>query len=242
MKLDVLAIGAHPDDIELACGGTVALCVKQGKKVGLVDCTQGELGTRGTPELRAEEAENARLILRVEKRWNLEIPDGNIEVNQVNLLKLITIIRETQPHILLIPHSEERHPDHTHTHHLCKEAWFYSGLEKIQTMYDGKPQMPFRPENYLQYMQRYEFEPSVIIDVSETFQIRLESIKAFKSQFYQSSSKERETVLSRLDFLELIEVRARFWGNKISVKYGEPFFSPVRIGVGDLFHLKLMKG
>ncbi len=133
MQVDILAIGAHPDDIELSCGGTIAKLVKDGHKVGLADITQGELGTRGSKGIRAKEALAAAKILGVVTRRNLKIPDGNIELNRTNLKKVITLIRELRPKVLIIPHSVERHPDHVHAHRLCKEAWFYSGLRKIQT-------------------------------------------------------------------------------------------------------------
>ena len=138
MKTDVLAIGAHPDDLELACGGTIAKLVKQGYKVALADATRGEMGTRGTKQIRTKEAETAAHILGAITRRNLEIPDGNVEVNKENIRKVITLIRELQPTVLIIPHGVERHPDHAHTNQLCKEAWFYAGLKKLSTRSQGK--------------------------------------------------------------------------------------------------------
>lgn len=242
MAVDVLAIASHPDDLELACGGTIAKLVKQGFKVAMADATQGELGTRGTKEIRAKEAEQAAKTLGSTTRRNLQIPDGSVEVNQENLKKVITLIRELQPKILLIPHSIDRHPDHYHTHHLCKEAWFYSGLVKIETQVDGKLQTAFRPENYFEFMQWYEFQPSFIVDISDTWETKLEAIRAYSSQFHDPNSKEPETRLSRPEFLELVEVRARNYGRKIGVKFAEPFFSYIPIGIKSVFDLVMNKG
>lgn len=237
MKLDVLAIGAHPDDIELACGGTVAKLVLQGKKVGILDLTQGELGTRGSRDIRHEEAAHAAKILGVHIRENLELPDGNIEIDKENRLKVMTMIRRYQPEILIIPHQLDRHPDHEHAHFLTKEAWYYAGLEKIQTYDEGKLQQPFRPKKYFHFMQRFGFPPSFIVDISEQFEIRMNAVRAFSSQFYNPLSQERETLLSRPDFLEHIETRLRHWGNQIGVRFGEPFYSPETIGIRDIFSM-----
>jgi bacillithiol biosynthesis deacetylase BshB1 len=233
MNVDVLAIGAHPDDIELACGGTVAKLVQQGHKVSLCDLTQGELGTRGTREIRTEEAQKAAKILGVETRRNLQIPDGNIEVNKSNLLKIITLIRELKPSLLIIPYGVERHPDHVHTSELCREAWYYSGLEKIKTKLRGKTQERHRPHHYFEFMQWLEFEPAFIVDISDTFDLKMKSVRAHASQFYNPESKESETKLSRPDFLEIIETRCRYFGSKIGVKHGEPFMSKWSLGIND---------
>ncbi len=237
MKLDVLAIGAHPDDIELACGGTIAKFVNQGKKTGICDLTQGELGTRGSKEIRHTEANNAAKILGVEVRENLGLPDGNIEITMENRLKLMTVIRRYQPELLIIPFHLDRHPDHEHAHHLAKEAWYYAGLEKMPTTDGGKQQDPFRPRKYFMFMQRYGFPPSFIVDISDQFETRMNAVRAFKSQFYDPASTERETILRRPDFLENIETRLRHWGTRIGVKYGEPFYSYEPIGVRDIFSL-----
>ncbi|MFA5833010.1 MAG: bacillithiol biosynthesis deacetylase BshB1 [Bacteroidota bacterium] len=235
MKLDVLAIGAHPDDIELSCSATVAKLIKQGKKVGILDLTEGELGTRGSRAIRKKEAETATKILGVPTRMNLGFPDGNIEVNQTNIKKIIQIIRFYQPSILLFPHWLERHPDHEHTHRLCREAWFYSGLEKISTNYQGKRQAPFRPKKYFHFMQKYEFPPTFIVDVSDVYETKIKSLMAFESQFYNPKSKERETILSSRLFLESIYARDRHFGSHINVEYGEPFFSIEPLGFNSFF-------
>jgi bacillithiol biosynthesis deacetylase BshB1 len=240
-EVDVLAIGAHPDDVELSCGGTVANCVQQGYKVGILDLTRGELGTRGTPKTRAEEAANAASVLGVMVRENLGLPDGNIEVNEKNRLKLISVYRKYRPKILLMPHWLERHPDHEHAHTLAREAWFYSGLRKIETKSNGKIQEPWRPERYFHFMQTYEFTPSFIVDISSTYETRVNAMMAYKSQFYNPASKEPATFLSQKSFIELLETRMKYYGSQINAKYGEPFYSVETIGVTDLFALPKFK-
>lgn len=242
MQLDILAIGAHPDDVELTCSGTLAKCVRQGYKVGIVDLTAGELGTRGTKTIRQNEAREAARILGVHTRENLGMPDGNIEQNRKNLLRIIQLYRKFKPKILLIPHWHERHPDHVHTHYLCREAWFYSGLRKIETKLNGKKQEPWRPHYYFHFMQKYHFIPSFIVDISDVFDVRMNAIKAHKSQFYNPNSSEPETILSRREFLDWIETRAKFYGEMIGVRFAEPFYSVNPIGTDDIFSLKLFKG
>ncbi|MDD8016784.1 MAG: bacillithiol biosynthesis deacetylase BshB1 [Bacteroidota bacterium] len=237
MKLDVLAIAAHPDDIELSCAATVAKLVRKNFKVGILDLTEGELGTRGSRSLRRKEASDAAKILGVHVRENLYLHDGNIEVNQTNVKKVIHIIRHYQPALLLFPHWLERHPDHEHAHTLCREAWFYSGLEKIETKYKGKRQEPFRPKKYFHFMQKYEFTPSFIVDVSDVYEVKKASLMAFESQFYNPKSKERETILSSKLFLESIYARDRHFGSLINVEYGEGFYSIEPLGVGSFFSL-----
>ena len=241
MQLDLLAIGAHPDDIELCCGGTVAKMARAGYKVGIVDLTEGELGTRGTRSIRAREARAAAKILGC-VRENLRLPDGNIELTEANRLKLVGLYRKYRPSILLIPHFAERHPDHVRSHHLCREAWFYAGLRKIETRLDGVKQEAWRPNNYFQYMQWQEFEPSFAVDISEVYGQRLRAIKAHKSQFHDPKSKDPQTILSQKGFLEMLEARATYYGYRIGTKYAEPFYSVELIGVGDPFGLKLFKG
>jgi len=240
MELDLLAIGAHPDDVELCCSGTIVKAVKSGFRVGIVDVTEGELGTRGTRELRLKEAMKAAKILGVQ-RENLRIPDGNVEVSQKNILKLITVLRKHRPKYLLIPHFEERHPDHEHTHHLAKEAWFYSGLAKIKTKLNGQAQKPWRPDAYFHYMQWYEFVPTFIVDITDVYQTRIASIKAHRSQFYDPSSKDPQTILSQQSFLEFVEARVRNYGMKIGTTYGEPFYSVEPVGVKNLFDVKMRR-
>ncbi len=234
MKLDVMAIGAHPDDVDLTCGGTVIKLAKLGKRVGLVDITRGELGTRGTSELRAQEAQTAARILGAAIRENLGIPDGDIENTMANKLRLVSVIREFRPDVLLFPYWRDRHPDHEHAYTLCKEAWFLAGLEKIVTDVDGKSQEPWRPRAYYHFMHWFEFEPSFIVDISAEFEQRMECVKAFRSQFFNPDSTERETVLSTPAFLEMLRTRMAYYGLRIGVHYGEPFWSPAGIKINDI--------
>jgi bacillithiol biosynthesis deacetylase BshB1 len=238
MKLDVLAIAAHPDDIELSCAATVAKIIASGKTVGILDLTEGELGTRGTRKIRRREAKLAASLLGISVRLNLHLPDGSISVTQQNVRKVIGILRQYRPEVLLIPHWQERHPDHVHAHHLAKEAWFYSGLEKITTRMKGKKQSPHRPAKYYHFMQKYEFQPSFIVDVSDVYKKKMESLAAFRSQFHDPKSTEPETMLSSKHFLESIYARDRHFGSLINVEYGEPFFCIEPIGVQSIFSLK----
>ncbi|HTY11677.1 MAG TPA: bacillithiol biosynthesis deacetylase BshB1 [Bacteroidota bacterium] len=239
MKLDVLAIGAHPDDVELACAATIAKLVKAGKKVAILDLTQGELGTRGSKSLRKQEAARSAEILGVEFRENLRIPDGNIEVNRKNITEVIEILRTVQPTVVIFPHWLERHPDHEHANRLCREAWFLAGLEKIPTRSNGKKQEPFRPKKCYHYMQKYEFAPSFIVDVSDVYETKTKALSSFESQFYNPHSKERETLLSSKLFLESIKARDMHFGSLINAAYGEPFFSVEPVGIDSFFSLKV---
>lgn len=237
MKLDVLAFGAHPDDVELSCGGTLAKLAKHGKAVGIVDLTRGEMGTRGTPDRREAEAAEAARILGVAVRENLGIPDGNIELTPANTLKVVQVIRKYRPDVILIPHWLERHPDHEHTHQLCRKAWFSAGLEKVETTVLGVLQDPFRPRAVYHYMQWYEFTPSFVVDISEEFEQRMQAVRAFASQFYNPQSNERETALSSPEFLRFMETRFAYYGSRIGRRYGEPFYSINIVGISDLFAL-----
>ncbi|MGE5840541.1 MAG: bacillithiol biosynthesis deacetylase BshB1 [Deltaproteobacteria bacterium] len=237
MKLDVLAIGAHPDDVELSCGGTVIKLVKQGRKVGIVDLTEGELGTRGTAKVRRQEAAEAARILGVSARECLNLQDGNIELSMANRLSLVRAIREFQPEVLLIPYAVDRHPDHERAFTLCREAWFSSGLAKVETTAHGVKQSHFRPRSYYCFMQWHEFTPSFIVDITDEYDQRMEAVKAFRSQFHDPSSKEPETVLSSPEFIEMLRARYEYYGDRIGKKYGEPFFSYSMISVPDIYSL-----
>lgn len=241
MNLDILAIGAHPDDVELCCGGTIAKIARAGRKVGIVDLTEGELSTRGTPAIRNKEAMAAARILGC-TRENAELPDGRIDTSLPCRMKLIQLYRKYRPKILLIPHHEERHPDHVNAHHLCREAWFYAGLRKIETALNGVRQEPWRPHNFFSYMQWHEFTPSFAVDISDVYGRRLRAIKAHKSQVYNPQSKGPRTILSQQDFLEMLEARARYYGYRIGVRYAEPFYSVQLLGVPDILGLTLFKG
>jgi bacillithiol biosynthesis deacetylase BshB1 len=226
-----MAIGAHPDDVELSCGGTIIKLVKQGRKVGIVDLTQGELGTRGSKEIRAKEAARAAAIMGVHVRENLRIPDGNIEPTIGNRL-----IRAYRPELILFPYNVDRHPDHERAHTLCREAWFAAGLEKVPTQVKGRRQDPFRPRAYYNFMQWFEFPPSFIVDISPEYDQRVEAMHAYRSQFYDpANTKERDTVLTSPEFLDMVRTRLEYYGDRIGVRYGEPFFSPAALRIDDLF-------
>lgn len=240
MKLDVLALAAHPDDVELCAGGTVCLLAKQGYKVGIVDFTKGELGSRGTPEGRMQEADAAARIIGLAARENLGIPDGAIENTGEHRRRIIRAVRRYRPHIVLLNPMECRHPDHGNAARLAADALFYGGLRKIETVDDdGTPQEPWRPNHVLHYMQAIPFEPTFVIDVSDVWEQRIQALQAFRSQFYnpdyRASDDEPETFVSNPGFFKWIEARARTYGHHIGATYGEPFlYRHGPFGVTDL--------
>ena len=229
MKFDALFFAAHPDDIELSCGGTVIKLSGSGKKTAIVDLTAGELSTRGSLSIRKRETNNAGRILGINKRFNLGIPDGNIQNNSANRIKIIKIIRELRPDIIFLPHYHDRHPDHFHTHKLVKEAAFYSGLQKIKTTLNGKSQQAHRPRRNIYYMQTYTFEPSFIIDISGVFEKKMNAVNCYKSQFFNPSSNEPRTFISDKRFMDYVKARASFYGFQAGVLYGEAFFIEEKI-------------
>ena len=182
MNLDFLTFAAHPDDAELSMGGTIAKMIKKGKSFGIIDLTQGELGTRGNKETRKKEADDASSILDITIRENLEIPDGNIFVNEENTIKIIEILRKYRPKIIFAPYFNDRHPDHIEASKLIKRAMFLSGLPKIETKSDNQVQEAFRPKKLFYFIQTYEFDPTFIIDISDTFDTKMKSMRAYKTQ------------------------------------------------------------
>lgn len=225
IKLDVLALAAHPDDTELSCSGTLATLVKQGLKVGVVDLTRGEMGSRGTPELRLMEANAAADILGLQVRDNLGLPDCGLENSEKHRLQIIEVIRMYRPDICLINAPDDRHPDHGNAARLCIDALFYSGLSKLKTFYPtGEEQEPWRPYHILHYMQDRHFAPDVIFDITDSIDLKEKAILAFKSQFNViSPDDEPETYISSSSFFENLRARSRDFGHQIGVKYGEPF-------------------
>jgi bacillithiol biosynthesis deacetylase BshB1 len=224
MNTDVLVFAAHPDDAELAMGGTIAKLTLSNYKVGIIDLTRGELGTRGSADIRQKEAFESAIVLKTSFRENLYIPDGNIAVNQENLIKVIMTIRKYKPKIVFAPYFNDRHPDHIDTSILIKRAMFYSGLQKIKTFNREVPQHSYRPKKLFYYMQTYTFKPSFIVDISETFDLKMKAIECYTTQFHNPKSLEPETFISRPEFLSYIKSRAVSTGFKIGKSYGEAFF------------------
>lgn len=240
MKLDILAIGSHPDDVELGCSGTLINEIKRGKKVGIIDLTQGELGTRGTVETRYQEAADAAKIMGVGVRENLKMRDGFFKNDETHQMQLIKAIRKYQPEIVIGNILEDRHPDHGRGGWLIYDACFLSGLRQVKTTgEEGKEQEKWRPKMLLHYIQDRFYEPDLIIDVSDVWEQRMEAIKAYKTQFYDPDSTEPQSYLSNPDFLDAIVARARSLGKRIGVKYGEGFVSKKSIGIAGLDALVL---
>lgn len=238
MKLDILAFAAHPDDAELSCGGTLAKHVASGKKTGIVDLTRGELGTRGTPELRAKEAEKAARILGVSVRDNLALPDGFFEESEDSVKRIIEIVRHFQPEIVLANAVYDRHPDHGRGGELVSRACFLAGLEKIKTLdADGKPQEAWRPKAVYRYIQDRFMKPDFVIDVSDVWDIKMKAIQAFSSQFHNPDSQEPITYISTPEFLYFLEARAREMGHPAGFEYAEGFVCERTPGVDSLFDL-----
>ncbi|MEX1062144.1 MAG: bacillithiol biosynthesis deacetylase BshB1 [Balneolaceae bacterium] len=225
METDILVFGAHPDDTELCCGGTIAKLVRQGRNIGVVDLTRGEMGTRGTPETRMKEAELAAGILGLSSRDNLGFPDSRIENSRACQLPVIERVRFYKPHICIIGPPHDRHPDHGDASRLLTDALFYSGLRKIETRGpEGRLQLPHRPAHILHYMQDQPFEPDFIFDITETLTIKEKAVRAFATQFnVEDPGKEPETYISGREFFEGIRARARHYGHLGGVLYGEPF-------------------
>lgn len=222
-KHSVLAIAAHPDDVELCCAGTLAKLAAQGHSVGILDLTKGEMGTRGTPETRLIEADKAAEILNA-ARYNLGLPDTRLENSREHQLQIIRVIRAVQPKICFINSHIDRHPDHGHAHKLELDSLFYSGLAKIETSLNGEPQQPWRPKHIFYYMQDTLFEPDVVFDISDTMEIKEKAILAFKTQFNVPDNENGpKTYISGTEFFEMLRARARLFGHQIGVKFGEPF-------------------
>ncbi len=236
MKFDILAFAAHPDDVELAAAGTLLAHIALGKKVGIVDLTRGELGTRGSAELRDEEAANSSKILGIHARENLRLRDGFFVKDEASLLKVITMIRKYRPEIVLCNSEFDRHVDHGRAADLVHEACFLSGLRKIETQLDGKPQEAWRPKATYHYIQDYYTKPDIIFDITPYFNQKSEAIKAFKSQFFNptSNQNEPETPISSADFWAFLEARARQFGRLINTTYAEGFTVKRPIGTKDL--------
>ena len=238
MKLDILVLPVHPDDAELGCSGTIAKEIALGKKVGIVDLTRGELGTRGSAEIRDQESAASAKILGLAVRDNLGLPDGFFENNKPHQLKVIEAIRRFRPEIVITNAYHDRHPDHGRASDLVEDSAFLSGLRKIETYYDEEKQQEWRPKLVLHFIQDNYIKPDILVDVTDYWDKKLESIHAFGSQFYNPEWEgEPQTYISSPEFIQVIEARAREYGKSIGVKFAEGFISRKILGVNDLFDL-----
>ena len=238
MKLDILAFGAHPDDVELACGATIAKEISLGKKVGIIDLTRGELGTRGSAELRDQESENAANILGVSVRENLGFADGFFLNDKEHQLEVVKMIRKYQPKIVLCNAVDDRHIDHSRGSELVSDACFLSGLVKIETVLNGKNQDKWRPKQVYHYIQWKTIEPDFVVDISSYIDVKMQSVMAYKTQFYDPENKEAETPITSKNFLDSIKYRASDLGRLINSDYAEGFTAERYVAVDSLFNLK----
>lgn len=237
MKLDILAFGAHPDDVELGCGATIAKEIANGKKVGIIDLTRGELGTRGTAKTRDAEANEAAKILGVQVRENLEFADGFFVNNQQHQLEIIKILRKYQPDIVLCNAIDDRHIDHGKGSKLVSDACFLSGLIKIETEVEEKLQTQWRPKAVYHYIQWKNIEPDILVDVSGFMDTKLKAVFAYKTQFYNPDSKAPETPISSKNFIDSIDYRAKDLGRLIGADHAEGFTVERYPAVESLFNL-----
>ena len=233
MKLDLIAFGVHPDDVELSCAGVLLVEKNNGKKIGIIDLTQGELGTRGDAETRLKEAAAAAKILGVEIRDNLGMADGFFQNDEAHQRKIIESLRNYQPEIILCNAISDRHPDHGRSAKLVEDAAFLSGLGKVETMKDGLKQNHWRPKYVLHYIQDRFLQPNFVVDITSVFEQKLEAIKAYSSQFYNSNADGPQTYISTPDFLDSVVYRHKWFGKMIGVKYAEGFISNKMIGVNS---------
>lgn len=239
MNVDVLCIGAHPDDVEMTSAGTVLSLVDQGKTVAVVDLTRGELGTRGTPEIRLQEAAEGARIMRLADRQNMGFKDGFFQNDEAHQRALIAWIRHYQPQIVLTNAVEDRHPDHGRAAQLVTDACFYSGLRQIATTdpVTGEPQTAHRPAFVYYFIQDRSLKPDFVVDVSPYWSQKLQAIQAYKSQFFNPESAEPQSYISGEPFMRFLESRTREHGHMINVEFGEGYISKRMLGVKDLFSL-----
>lgn len=239
MKTNILAIGVHPDDVELSCCGTVLRHIDLGYTVGLIDLTKGELGTRGNAKIRRKEALASAKIMGAAFRDNLDIGDGFFELNKTNKLKLVKAIRRYQPDIVFANALTDRHPDHGRAAKLISDACFLAGLQKVETKFKGKKQDRWRPKAIYHYIQDHTLHPDLVVDTTDYMDKKIECILAFKTQFYDPSGKQKglETPISSKDFLESVKAKNRVHGRYINATFGEGFNVERPIGVGDLMRV-----
>jgi bacillithiol biosynthesis deacetylase BshB1 len=227
--VDIIFFGAHPDDVELSAGGTAAKSVKDGLRIGIVDLTRGEMGTRGTPQTRQKESQAAAKALGATFRQQLDFQDGNLQTGREQELEIIELLRIRRPKLVIAPWPDDRHPDHTRTGRIVTEASFYAGLKSLKT---GAPE--HRPQTVLYYMQNYMVPPSFVVDVSKHWKTKMRSVAAYKSQFFDPNSKEPKTFISDPKFLDMIDARGRHFGALIGAQYGEAFVTKQPPRVEDL--------
>ena len=237
MKLDILAIGVHPDDVELSCAGTILKHIALGKKCGILDLTSGELGTRGSGELRLIEAANAAKILGVSIRDNLKMADGFLKNDKEHQLEIIKKIREYQPEIVLCNAIFDRHPDHGRSAALASEACFYSGLIRIETKHNGVNQQAWRPKAVYHYIQDRQIKPDFVVDITPFFEKKMEAIQAFKSQFYNPDSNEPVSAISIKNFFDIVKGRMSSLGRDPDFEYAEGFTVERTIGIDNIFNI-----
>lgn len=228
-SVDIIFFGAHPDDVELSCGGTVAKCVKDGLRVAIVDLTRGEMGTRGTAQTRKREAAAAAKVLGATFRQQLDFQDGNLQTGREQELQIIEILRRSTPKLVVAPYPDDRHPDHTRTGRIVTEASFYAGLRALDTGLRAH-----RPQTVLYYLQNYMFAPSFVVDVTKQWKTKMRSVAAYRSQFHDPKSKEPQTFISDPKFLDMIDARGKHFGALIGAEYGEAFVTKQPPRIDDL--------
>ncbi|MDH5610628.1 MAG: bacillithiol biosynthesis deacetylase BshB1 [Cyclobacteriaceae bacterium] len=238
MKLDILAFGAHPDDVELSCGGTLIVHAQKGYKTGVVDLTRGEMGTRGTSDQRMEEAADAGRIMQLSVRENLYMEDSWFVNDAEHQKAVVRMIRKYQPEIVLANAPYDRHPDHGKGARLVEDAFFKAGLKMLETFDEaGRPQEPWRPKKLYHYIQSVSIQPDFLVDISAGMAKKMEAIRAYKTQFFNPSASGPDTYISSPAFIKMIESRAQEFGHRIQVDYAEGFVQSQFLGVSDLFHL-----
>lgn len=232
-KLDILAFGVHPDDVELGCSGTILASVAEGKKAGIIDLTKGELGTRGSAEIRKEEASNAAKVLKVTVRENLEMADGFFQNDESHQRKVIEVIRKYRPEIILCNSIEDRHPDHGRSAELVEDAAFLSGLRKIETFIHGEKQQEWRPKYVFHYIQDRFLQPGFVFDISNFIDEKLKAVMCYKTQFFNPDLNEPETYISSPEFFQTVKARAMMLGKRIGVKYAEGYITRKMVGINS---------
>ncbi len=238
MTVDILAIGAHPDDVELGCGGTLLKHLAAGYSAAIVDLTRGELGTRGNADIRLLEARAAADVLGITERLNLEMRDGFFPDDEVHVLEIVSHIRFFQPKIILAPALSDRHPDHGRAAALVKKAVFLAGLQKVESAWHAREQKPWRTHLLLHYIQDQYHMPNIALDISDFFEQKMKAVQCFKSQFFNPASDEPETPISIPGYLDALKARALEYGRPIGVRYAEGFVASRLIGLDDLMLLK----